>query len=176
MSGVAPRLDELPDQDWTCGSPALQSNAGAFVSLYNAEELRGCIGRLESRDHPLWRVVLEMAVAAATRDDRFSPLCADDLAALRVEISLLSELVAVPAWVRTPEAAFLSAGDFGAQVRRGARRGVLLPQVAVRAGWDAPRFLDETARKAGLVAGDWLKEGTEVLVFRVRSFEKCFCY
>ena len=56
----------------------LRRLSGAFVTIREDGELRGCIGHLRA-DRPLYRVVQEMAVAAATEDPRFPPLTREEL-------------------------------------------------------------------------------------------------
>ena len=70
-------------------SPALSAHAGAFVTLHVRGELRGCIGHVEA-DRPLVDVVRQCAVSAASADPRFPPVSAAEVAALRIELSVLS--------------------------------------------------------------------------------------
>ncbi|HZW53000.1 MAG TPA: AMMECR1 domain-containing protein, partial [Candidatus Elarobacter sp.] len=51
---------------------------GAFVSLHNRGDLRGCIGHIEANE-PLARVVSRCAVAACSTDPRFPPVTASEL-------------------------------------------------------------------------------------------------
>jgi len=44
---------------------------GAFVTLHENGQLRGCIGRFMA-DDALYKVVIEMAVSSSTQDYRFS--------------------------------------------------------------------------------------------------------
>ncbi len=53
--------------------PALEKHLGAFVTIKKHGQLRGCIGAFEP-DIPLYKVVVEMAIAAATKDTRFYPV------------------------------------------------------------------------------------------------------
>ena len=115
---------------------------GAFVTLQMEGRLRGCIGTL-SADRPLCEVVRDCASAAATEDPRFDPVVPEEITALRIEISALSEACAI-----APAAVVI--GRHGLVVTSGSRRGVLLPQVAVEHGWDAGTFVRETCIKAGL--------------------------
>jgi hypothetical protein len=133
---------------------------GAFVTLHRHGDLRGCIGHLVARG-PLADLVRDMAVAASQEDPRFPPVGPDELVDLDVEISVLS--VPAPA---TPDA--VVPGRHGVIVKRGARQGVLLPQVAVEYGWDRETFLDHTCRKAGLPPHAWREPGTELLVFEAQ--------
>jgi hypothetical protein len=140
------------------------SGHGAFVTLRQAAdgELRGCVGQLESSD-PLVETVAAMAVAAATRDSRFDPVTADELASLRVEISVLSSLQPI-------EPGDVEVGRHGLLVRLGERRGVLLPQVPLEHAWDRESFLGHTCVKAGLPADTWRQPGIEISGFTATVF------
>jgi AmmeMemoRadiSam system protein A len=132
----------------TAAGGALERRCGLFVTLRVRGDLAGCIGWVEA-DEPLHRTVVGCAVAAATQDPRFPPLRAEDLADLRIEVSVLSE--AVP--VGSPEE--IEVGRDGLIVEHAGRRGLLLPQVAPEQGWDREGLLAGVCRKAGLDADAW---------------------
>ncbi len=144
-------------------APALAVPRAAFVTLHVGGALRGCIGTLERR-RSLWNVVGEMAAAAATRDPRFPPIDETDLRTMSVEISVLSPDVKI----HRPEE--IEIGRHGLDVRRGAARGLLLPQVAVEHGFDREKFLAATCRKAGLSGDAWHDADTELRVFEAEVF------
>ncbi len=75
-------------------SKALQQIAASFVTLYSDDELCGCIGCYTS-EKPLWQGICQHAYSSAFEDYRFTPLQKTQLATLRIEISILSELVAI---------------------------------------------------------------------------------
>ena len=147
----------------------LDSAATVFVSVYHLSDLRGCIGTVRARE-PLRETVAEMAVAAATRDPRFAPLGVEELEDLAIEVSVLGPFVPVPAVERDADARFLSIGENGVHLRRGARSGLFLPQVATRFGWDGVEFLEQLVRKAELTSGAWLADDAQLELFRVTSF------
>ena len=60
------RKFEIEDKD-------LAQKAGAFISLYNRDELRGCVGIIETEQR-LYETIIEMTIEAATNDPRFSPV------------------------------------------------------------------------------------------------------
>jgi AmmeMemoRadiSam system protein A len=148
----APPSDPLSSAD----REELRRPAAAFVSLHNQERLRGCIGHTVV-DRPLYLVVAEMARAAAREDTRFPIVTPEEVAALRIEISILSPFFPV-----SPDQ--IIPGSHGLFVSRGFYRGLLLPQVATYYHWDANRFLEETCRKAGLAPDAW-KHGATVRAF-----------
>jgi AmmeMemoRadiSam system protein A len=164
-AAVATRIggDGDGDSDGDPEAPGLASLGAAFVTLHVDGALRGCIGTSERR-RSLWRVVGDMASAAATRDPRFPPIDVTDLPAMTVEISVLSPDVIIH---RREE---IVVGRHGLDVRRGGARGLLLPQVAVEHGLDRDAFLAATCRKAGLPADAWHDDATEIRVFEAEVF------
>jgi len=135
---------------------------GAFVTLHHRGDLRGCLGRVET-GLPLVHAVSSLAAAVADSDPRFAPLCAAELDAIAIEISVLTP----PRPVESIEQVVV--GRHGLIVERDRRRGLLLPQVAVEHGWDAPTFVAHTCFKAGLPADAW-QEGAQVFVFEAQVF------
>lgn len=144
------------------GSEALKADSGAFVSLHKNGRLRGCIGVFASQE-PLWKTVQENAVAAAFSDPRFSPVEAEELPDIDIEISVLSPLKEV---ADTNE---IEVGRHGIFVMKGRKRGVLLPQVATEYGFDRETFLCETCLKADLPEDAW-QNGASVYTFEAEVF------
>lgn len=142
--------------------PQLMAPHGCFVTIKQKGSLRGCIGNF-STEKPLYHLVQEMAVSAATRDPRFYPMKQEDLADFDLEISVLSPLRKV----ESPEEVVV--GEHGLYLEKNFSRGVLLPQVAVEHNWDRETFLNQTALKAGLKKEDW-KEGADIYVFSAEVF------
>ncbi|MGB9907376.1 MAG: AmmeMemoRadiSam system protein B [Candidatus Saccharicenans sp.] len=128
--------------------PRLETPAGAFVTLKEHNQLRGCIGFAEPL-FPLWQTVAQSAVLAATEDPRFSPLRKAELKDLEIEISVLGPLQPVN------DVSEIKVGRHGLVIKQGGRSGLLLPQVASEFGWDRQTFLRELCRKAGLPDGAW---------------------
>jgi len=147
--------------------PGARLHRGAFVTLEEKADgaLRGCIGRITG-DRPLGDVVRTVAVSAAVEDPRFPAVAPEELAALRIEISVLGE----PSPFDPSGPAQIAIGRDGLLVRRGDAVGVLLPQVATEHGLDQEAFLAAACRKAGLGAHAWREPGTQVLTFQADSF------
>jgi AmmeMemoRadiSam system protein B/AmmeMemoRadiSam system protein A len=124
--------------------PALTLHAGAFVTLNEDGELRGCIGLMQSDEMPLYRTVQEMAVAAATSDPRFPPLAPDELSRVSIEISILSPMR------RIADVQEIQVGTHGVMLVEAGHRGVFLPQVPVEQGWNRDQYLENLCVKAGL--------------------------
>src|SRR5665647_2590608 len=83
---------KIPTEEGARGK--LAAHGAAFVTLTKNGRLRGCIGYTEAVA-PLFKVVQECAVAAATEDPRFPPVSPKELPSLRVEISVLTPLVSI---------------------------------------------------------------------------------
>jgi AmmeMemoRadiSam system protein A len=137
---------------------------GVFVTLTRAGELRGCTGYVEGVA-PVADAVRDLAISSATRDRRFTPVRADELAALHIEVSVLTP----PRPIRPDE---IEIGRHGLIARLGGRSGLLLPQVAPDWGWDAAEFLERTCEKAGLPRGAWREQGFTLLGFEAQIFEE----
>jgi AmmeMemoRadiSam system protein A len=142
--------------------PVMRSKRGAFVTLNVHGRLRGCIG-YPLPVKPLAETVAEMAVAAATQDYRFPPVEAAELRDLTIEISVLT----LPRAVRDPHDVLV--GKHGIIISKGARKGLLLPQVPLEYGWDLETYLRHGCLKAGLPAEEW-KKGVGIEVFEAQVF------
>jgi uncharacterized protein (TIGR00296 family) len=110
--------------------------------------------------------VRDAAVAAALDDPRFPPVVAAEVPALHLEISILEPPVELP------DPAGFEAGRHGIVVERGARRGLLLPQVAPEMGWGAEQMLTGVCHKAGLPGDAWRDRGTKLYVFESYCFRE----
>jgi len=135
---------------------------GAFVTLRWDGKLRGCIGQPDAA-HGLAETVVQCAITAALRDPRFGPLGTEEIDALEIEISVISELRPV-----RPEE--IELGTHGIAVTGGGTRGLLLPQVALERNWSVTQFLEATCRKAGLQANAWREPDTKLFAFTAEVF------
>ncbi len=63
--------------------------AGVFVTLLKKGLLRGCIGTCLPTKANIAEEIIANAIAAATKDWRFPPLCQEELPALSYEVSIL---------------------------------------------------------------------------------------
>jgi AmmeMemoRadiSam system protein A len=140
----------------------LAVRAGAFVTLFERGELRGCMGLLE--ELPARRTVAAAATMAALDDPRFAPLRPDELSKVDLEISLLGPMTRLDAPTE------FVAGEDGIVIELGGRRGLLLPQVATEHGLDAEGMLRTVCRKAGLSWDAWTDPRATLLVFAVDRF------
>ena len=150
-------MDAYETQD-----PALARRSGAFVTLKQGGELRGCIGHTRA-DQPLYQAVQRAAVSAATADSRFPSLTVDELPGVAVEVSVLSP------FRRVVDIEQIQVGTHGLMVFKDGWQGLLLPQVPVEQGWDREEFLDQLCQKAGLPAGCW-QERASIYAFTAVVF------
>ena len=67
------------------------TQAGAFVSIHEFGKLRGCIGTILPCCDCLAQEIIDNAVSASTRDPRFSPITADELPYLEINVDVLTE-------------------------------------------------------------------------------------
>jgi AmmeMemoRadiSam system protein A len=143
------RERRIPEDDPAKYPDNLKIRAGAFVTLKEGGNLRGCIGRFTA-DVPLYRLVSNLAVASSTEDTRFDPVTAAEIGKLEIEISVLSPMKKIS----SPEEIIL--GKHGIYIKKGSRSGTFLPQVATETGWNLEEFLGHCSRdKAGLGWDGW---------------------
>jgi len=131
----------------------LRESWAAFVTLTKADQLRGCVGTLDS-GLPLVVNVAKYAYAAAFCDSRFGPLTEGELPALEIHISVLSKLAPIPCQSEAELLTRLQPGIDGLLLEEGGNRGTLLP--SVWANIPQPQeFLRQLKRKAGLPPDYW---------------------
>ena len=140
---------------------------GAFVTLYQAECLRGCVGAfLETRD--VGWLVREAAIGAVS-DHRFAGqvVIAQDLPALVMEISLLSRLQPMS------DPGGLIPGVHGIRIEACGRSGCFLPKVANEYHWSAQDLLEACCTmKMGLPADAWRRPDASVQIFTAEVFRE----
>jgi len=144
-------------------TPRLSEKRGAFVTLHERGELRGCIGYVEAVK-PLYQAVSDMAVAASTEDPRFPPVGTEELDKIDIEITVLSPLRPLP----SPDSVVV--GKHGLVIRKGFRSGLLLPQVPVEQGWNGDQFLANTCLKAGLPPNAYKEKDAQLFSFTGQVF------
>ncbi len=154
-----------PDGTGYVLTPLLKEFRGAFVTLKNRGELRGCIGYMEGIK-PLWETVIDNAVNAS-RDSRFyhNPVTLKEAKDITIEISVLSPKKKVE------KVDDIIIGTHGVEIEKRGRHAVFLPQVAPEQGWDRATMLEHLCRKAGLGKDDW-KDGMTFLVFTADVFSE----
>ena len=128
--------------------PRLHAKGATFITLAKDGELRGCIGSLR-RSRELGEDVIHNALSAAFEDSRFAPLAAEELDAVTIEVSILSEPEFLDFFGEEELLAQLRPGADGLIIFSGCHSATFLPQV-----WEQlpePRqFLAALKHKAGL--------------------------
>lgn len=142
----------------------LLEKRGVFVTLLKDGHLRGCIGVLEPI-YPLYEGIQKMAISSAFEDLRFSPLEAEELPLIEIEISVLSPLK--PGTIEEVEV-----GKHGIYLIKDFHRGVLLPQVPVEYGWDKKTFLEHVCLKAGLPLDCYKDPSAKIYLFTAEVFKE----
>ena len=108
--------EDLPEE-------MLQKRAGAFVSIHKFGKLRGCIGTILPTTDSVAEEIIENAISASTRDPRFSPIEAEELPFLEINVDVLSEPEDIDSMDK------LDVKRYGVIVSCGGRRGLLLPDL-----------------------------------------------
>lgn len=133
--------------------PWLREPGATFVTLKQAEQLRGCVGSLKAH-RPLLEDLKANAQAAAFRDPRFAPLTAAEFERTRVEVSLLSPLESMPFESERDALSQLRPNIDGIVFEYGYHQSTFLPQV-----WedlpDPAEFMSHLKHKAGLPPDFW---------------------
>lgn len=144
----------------------LKRQVGVFVTLWKDEQLRGCIGVIQT-DKPLNESVVEMAIEAATKDLRFSPVALDELPNIKIELSILSPLKKIKTIKK------IELGKHGVMIVQGRKSGVFLPEVATKEGWDLGTLLEALCtEKASLPANAWMEKNSELYIFTTTTFKE----
>jgi len=144
-------------------STTLNTNCGAFVTLHKKGQLRGCIGRMIG-NLPLYQMVQEMTISAASHDHRFLPVELNELSDINLEISVLSPMKKIN------DIAEIELGKHGIYIEEGFHTGVFLPQVATETGWSKEEFLGHCARdKACLDWDGWKRANLYIFTATVFS-------
>jgi AmmeMemoRadiSam system protein A len=151
--------------EFKAGSPALQEKRGAFVTLKEHGRLRGCIGRIVG-DTPVYKVVSEFAIYAATEDNRFPQVEYGELKDIEIEISVLTPFDRIKSFDE------IEIGKHGLIIKKDFRQGLFLPQVPVEQGWDMKTYLEELCHKAGLPADAYKDKDAIIEKFRAIVFSE----
>jgi AmmeMemoRadiSam system protein A len=142
----------------------------SFVTLTLDGQLRGCIGSLSAVE-PVTENISKNALNAAFHDPRFPPLSIDEFNRIAIDISILSEPVALAYNDADDLERKLRPGIDGVIIRKDLASATFLPQV-----WEQlPKvqdFLEHLCLKAGLSSKAWRSGDIEVLTYQVQYFEE----
>jgi uncharacterized protein len=164
------RAKRLSALDLSSLTPPLRAHGASFVTLTLSGALRGCVGTLTARQ-PLAEDVRQQAVAAAQQDFRFAPVTEGELNGIRIEVSRLTDPVALvyasPEELRTKIRPHVD----GVILNTGTRRATYLPQV-----WDKlpdpALFLGSLCEKLGADADLWRRTLLSVQTYQVEAFHE----
>jgi AmmeMemoRadiSam system protein B/AmmeMemoRadiSam system protein A len=158
---------QIPQVNHDHYSDVLQTHTGAFVTLHKNGNLRGCIGRFEP-DMPLYQVIRDMTISASTKDYRFKPVTPTELDEIELEISVLTPLE------RIQDPSEIMLGLHGIYIKKGAKSGTFLPQVATQTGWNLEEFLGHCSRDKAHIGWYGWKDAEiytyEALIFSEHEF------
>ena len=142
-------ISHINESQVTESSGIMGKHYGAFVTIRKESKLRGCIGRFDPPE-PLYKTIKEMAIAAATHDNRFKPVSADEIDQIDIEISILTPLKKISSIDQ------IQLGKHGIYIKKGLNSGTFLPQVASETKWTKEDFLGHCSRdKAGIGWDGW---------------------
>jgi AmmeMemoRadiSam system protein A len=151
--------DELPR--------TLAEPTATFTTLRLHGQLRGCCGTLEAV-RPLAADVVYSAFRAAFRDPRFDPVGRHELGSIRLEVSVLTPLEAMPVASESDLLDRLTPGVDGLVIIADGRQATFLPKV-----WemlpDPQRFLAALKVKCGLADSYW-SDRLEFRRYRTTSY------
>jgi len=150
-SRIIPVPEDIPKE--------LTKPAGTFVSLKKHGRLRGCIGTMRPTRKNAAEEIIMNAISAAIRDPRFEPVSPEELEELEVSVDILGE----PQPIRSLDE--LDPKRFGVIVRKGARTGLLLPDI------EGVNTIDEQLNIAKQKAGISLFEDCEIERFEVVRYK-----
>lgn len=162
-------LSRLRGVDDAESSPRLPGvYGGAFVTFWNEDRLRGCVGRFVRTEDIVSTVEEVTLLALADRRFRKDPIIEGELPRLTIEVSVLSDIAP------TEDPLSLIPGRHGIVIQQGKRTGCFLPRVAVERGWEAAEFLSQCCMmKAGLPGDSWQDpRRTRVFLFTAEEFRE----
>ena len=111
---------EIPDN---LSKELLEEKKGVFVSIHKNGLLRGCIGTFLPMQECIAEEIIQNAISASTKDPRFPAIQEEELKDLEISVDVLS----TPESIASKEE--LDPKKYGVIVRKGFRRGLLLPDL-----------------------------------------------
>lgn len=155
VSNVENSLSKIPS--------LLNEIKSCFVTLTIDGDLRGCIGNIEAFE-PLYKNIINNAINAAFKDQRFLPLTKDEFKKVKIEVSILSSPTRL-VYLNPDDLVSKLSYNQGVILTKGFRSATFLPQV-----WDIIPdkidFLENLCAKAGIHVNAW-REGVEIFTYEV---------
>lgn len=151
--------------------PFLQEEGACFVTLHFNKDLRGCIGSVIAYQ-TLLQDLLDNARASAFRDPRFSPLEAEELANINLEVSVLTKPIQIEYNNYEELLKIIVPKEDGLIINYNGYQGTFLPQV-----WEQLQtpelFLEHLAYKANLSPSVYANHPS-IYRYRVEALEEKF--
>ena len=124
-------------------SPVFKLNLGVFVTLYKNDELRGCVGTLETNNDEatIESNVKKYVLEAAIKDSRFKPVELTEFNQLEFSITILYTMK--PITLNEYFGSRFVLGRDGILLSQGNKQGYFLPSVATEFKYDKQRLLEE---------------------------------
>jgi len=138
---------------------------GVFVTLTEKGELRGCVG-FPYPTMSITQAVIEAAQSAAFEDSRFPALKEDEVAKIKIEISILTQ----PEIIKNTRE--IEIGKDGLICEYMGYSGLLLPQVATEYKMSRIEFIEALCSKAGLPKNTWQNKNFKIYKFQAQIFEE----
>lgn len=133
---------KIPSAEDTLPDNFINTQSGAFVTIYEHGALRGCLGSIKPMRKNLALEIAYNAISAAIHDPRFEPITEKDLPYIKIAVDVISNPIPILS------ISDLDVKTYGVVVENDERRGVVLPNLP---GIETPEQQIEIARKkAGL--------------------------
>lgn len=133
--------------------------AGAFVSIHERGQLRGCIGTISPTADNLFEEIVYSAISACSSDPRFYPVREEELVGLEIKVDRLYPAEPINDLLE------LDVIKYGVIVEKGRKRGLLLPNL------EGVNTVEEQVNIAMSKAGIGPKESVELYRFEVERHE-----
>ena len=151
---------KIIDIDNNISSELLNQKAGVFVSIHKLGNLRGCIGTILPVKENIAEEIIDNAISAATRDNRFKKITTDELDYLDINVDVLTS----PEPIKSKDE--LNVKKYGVIVSSGYKRGLLLPDL------DGIDNIDQQVRIAAMKGNiDLDKEEYKLERFEVKRYK-----
>jgi len=144
-------------------SPDLKLKRACVVSIYDSNNnLRGCIGDLFPKNNYLYDEIIENAIAAASKDNRFNPLSKDELNQIKVLVDVLS----IPQKIETFNE--IKPQKYGLYVKdKGGNSGFVMP--GTKGIKTTDQLIEAVKKAAGLEDKD--NKNLEFMIFKTARYE-----
>lgn len=151
---------KIIDIDNNISSELLSKKAGVFVSIHKMDNLRGCIGTILPMKKNIAEEIINNAISAATKDNRFKKITPDELEYLDIKVDVLT----TPEPIKSKEE--LDVKKYGVIVSSGYKKGILLPDL------DGVDNIDQQVRIAAIKGNiDLDKEDYKLERFEVKRYK-----